>query len=56
MGVLSPEQKTQFEEQGYLLVSGLIPPEIVAEAKERLERLLQEPDSKAFFKEIVGER
>jgi hypothetical protein len=49
MGVLSPEQKAQFEEQGYLLVSGLVPSEVVAEAKERLERLLQEPDSQVFF-------
>lgn len=50
MGVLSVEQKAQFEAQGYLLASGLIPAEIVAEARQELERQLKEaPEGKPFF-------
>ena len=48
MGVLSAEQKAQFAEQGYLLVSGLIPPEVVAEARAKLEQEYRE-GGKAFF-------
>ena len=48
---LSPEQKTQFEEQGYLLVSGLIPPDVVARAKEQLQR---EAEEKSVFGSLAA--
>lgn len=49
MSVLSAEQKADYERDGYLLVSGLIPAEIVSAAKARMDQMLQEPERKPFF-------
>jgi hypothetical protein len=49
MAILTEAQKNEFEEQGYLLVSGLIPTEIIAEAQRIAERVLAEQGTKGFF-------
>ncbi|GAB4458135.1 MAG: hypothetical protein OHK0029_18950 [Armatimonadaceae bacterium] len=49
MAVLTEAQRQFFDENGYLLVSGLIPPEIVAEAQQTAERILAEQAGKTFF-------
>ncbi len=47
--VLTPEQVAFFEENGYILVSGLTPEAIVAAATIRLEQEMKEKYPTAFF-------
>ena len=49
MNPLTSEQRAQFEEQGFLLVSGLIPPEIVSKARVDLDEAAREKSGAAFF-------
>jgi hypothetical protein len=46
---LTSEQRAQFEEQGFLLVSGLIPPEIVSKARVDLDDAAREKSGASFF-------
>ena len=52
--MLSEQQLTQFEEEGYLLLSGLIPQEIVTKAEAAMWQMMgmeaENPDSWGHFK------
>ena len=55
MAVLTPEQVQQYERQSYLLVSGLIPIQVVENAERILWRLLEaSPHYPASWKEIAS--
>ena len=52
--MLSKQQLVQFEEEGYLLLSGLIPKETVTKAEEAMWHMMgmdaDDPDSWGHFK------
>lgn len=54
MSLLTPEQRAEFDQQGFLLVSGLIPTEILHAAQTTMDRILAERNTYSFGTDAFG--